>query len=330
MSTTAEYSALISVLTFDATLNYCDISVVALLMYYYLTTLNEEFKYYFKRKITLATLLYITNRYVPLAYAFYNAPLFAYSSNLKKCEAEAGLEAGLECLQYFPWAIFSALRTYALQRKLPWAIIIFLLSLAPIIVSSVSYPVVFVDRNMLTDYSVPALARAPMIIGDVIVIIVTWQTQYKTYNLGKKLSTPSILTMVLLRDGTVYFMVLTALNILQLVFEYLQVVLAVSGSQTESSNLVVFIEPLSAILISEFLTHLHDAANNAPATEISSTGTLEFRVIGSIGATLPSLTEAITQDEAGGDGSEEHPDENWADGDVVGSRTDIEEIRREV
>ena len=54
-------------------------------MYYYLTTLNEEFKYYFKRKITLATLLYITNRYVPLAYAFYNAPLFAYSSNLVRC-----------------------------------------------------------------------------------------------------------------------------------------------------------------------------------------------------------------------------------------------------
>ena len=41
----------------------------ALLAYYYLTTLDEEFKHYSKRKFTLATLLYISNRYIPLVFA---------------------------------------------------------------------------------------------------------------------------------------------------------------------------------------------------------------------------------------------------------------------
>ena len=43
-------------------------------MYYYLITLDKEFNHYFKRKFTLATLLYITNRYIPLVYYVYSLP----------------------------------------------------------------------------------------------------------------------------------------------------------------------------------------------------------------------------------------------------------------
>ncbi|KAI0328673.1 hypothetical protein GY45DRAFT_1325962 [Cubamyces sp. BRFM 1775] len=293
MSTTADSSALISVLTFDATLNYCGTSVVALLMYYYLTTLNEEVNHYFKRKITLATLLYTTNRYVPLAYAFYNAPLFAYSSNLKLCAAETGIESGLESLQYIPWAIFSALRTYALQRKLSWAIIVLILSLAPVIVSSVTdhwfviseapddggceqsdnLPPWFQHSVSHRDmsYLVPVLARAPMIIADAIIVIVTWKTQYKTYSLGKKL--------------------------------------------------------LTAILISDFLTHLHEAADKTSNTEtLASVGTLEFRIIGSIGASLPGGPDDVVEpSESEESGTREDLEWDW-DGGVVSSSAEVEEV----
>ena len=49
-------------------------------MYYYLITLDKEFNHYFKRKFTLATLLYITNRYIPLVYNVYNSPWDPFSS----------------------------------------------------------------------------------------------------------------------------------------------------------------------------------------------------------------------------------------------------------
>ena len=47
----------------------------------------------------------------------------------------------------------------------------------------------------------PILARLPMIIADVIVILVTWKTQYNAYNMGKGLPTPMRLTAIVLRDG---------------------------------------------------------------------------------------------------------------------------------
>ncbi|KAH9888835.1 hypothetical protein C8Q73DRAFT_708386 [Cubamyces lactineus] len=81
LTTTPVDPALILELASEATFKYCVASVTALFIYYYITTLDEGFRQYAKRKVTLATLLYIANRYIPLAYTFYNAPLFAASSN---------------------------------------------------------------------------------------------------------------------------------------------------------------------------------------------------------------------------------------------------------
>ena len=52
---------------------------LALLIYYYITTLDEEFKHYSKRKLTLATVLYIINRYIPLVYNVYGSPWILFS-----------------------------------------------------------------------------------------------------------------------------------------------------------------------------------------------------------------------------------------------------------
>ncbi|KAJ8457159.1 hypothetical protein ONZ51_g11697 [Trametes cubensis] len=298
------------------TLNYCDISSqsLALMSYYYLTTLDDEFKHYGNGKVTLATLLYIINRYIPLANAIYQAPFSDFSTNREICTAELGVEIGLELLQYFPWActyFFSALRTFALRRKLSWAVIVLALSLAPVIIDVVEFRWMTITDDpvngcVTTDtlpvwLQPPALARVSVIIADVAVILITWKTQYQTYSLSKGLASPMRLTMVVLRDGefpivttiaaainnpagTIYFVVLTILNILLLVFEYLQGGLIQEGA----SNLVIFVEPLTAILISEFLTHLREAADKTSSPEtLCSMSALESRIIGSIGASLP-------------------------------------------
>ncbi|KAI0332937.1 hypothetical protein GY45DRAFT_1335192 [Cubamyces sp. BRFM 1775] len=240
MSTSADSALSTEAASLRAIINYCNTSATALLVYYYLTTLDDEFKHYTKRKTTLATFLYMANRYILLVFAFYNAPWGPFSSK------ETGIQFTLEALQYIPWAIFSALRTYALQRKLRWAIIVLILSLITVVVSSLwqvkehwlaihevpgdgctlsdNIPVAFQRRRMNIG---PALSRGPIIIADIITIIITWKTQYQTYNIGKKVSSHSSIATVLLRDGTIYFVILSILNTLLLVFDYLQVLLSI-------------------------------------------------------------------------------------------------------
>ncbi|KAJ8495231.1 hypothetical protein ONZ51_g1803 [Trametes cubensis] len=311
MSTSAD-PATVSEVASTTTTDYCFASAPALLVYYYLTTLDEEFKHYSKRKFTLATLLYVTNRYIPLVYNVYAAPWVPGSSQEKICKAEGGIEYWLEQLQYFPWAIFSALRTYALQRKLYWAAVVLILSLAPMIV------------NGRRHRSVPVLARVPVIIADIIVIYITWKTQYKLYGLGKDLPTPMRLTTVLLYDGTVYFVVLTVLDILLLIFEYLQVWISTQN----------FKVTLTTILVSEFLNDLHEAADKMSGSgSLSSVSDLEFRIVGSIGASLPAPSDDGTPDEAE-EGGRENPEgsetEDGQNSEAVssGAELEIEEVPR--
>ncbi|KAJ8502227.1 hypothetical protein ONZ51_g50 [Trametes cubensis] len=274
MSTASEYSALVSALAFQATINYCDISIVALLIYYNLTTLNEEFKHYFKRKVTLATMLYITNRYVPLAYAFYNALVLTYSTNLVFSRGGIGERVGI--LAVFSMGDFLRVTHICPSKKG--------------ILGDIDPGPVALVRDCKP---APVLARVPMIVADLALVVITWKTQYKTYNLGRELSTPSRLATVLLRDGTVYFVALTILNTVLLIFEYLEV-LGI-GTDNHNSALVSFIEPLTAILISEFLANLHNAADRTSGTETLTTAqsTLEFRIVGSIGASLHGGTFGI-------------------------------------
>ncbi|KAH9888811.1 hypothetical protein C8Q73DRAFT_793816 [Cubamyces lactineus] len=265
MSTPAD-SAIISELATLATLQYCSISAIALLVYYYVITLGEEFKHYLDRKVTLATLLYVANRYIPLAFILYNT-----------------------------WMPYT------------------------------SKHMILVNLTSDRVTSVPVLARVPMIIADLALIVITWKTQYKTYSLGRKLSTPSGLSMVLLRDGTVYFMALTVLNTLLLIFEYFEI-LGV-GTDGHNSALVSFIEPLTAILISEFLIHLHEAADRGSGLETltMAQSTLEFRIVGSIGASLHSPAEEALNETECSDGCEEHEDSQ----EFASSAMEVEKMTRD-
>ncbi|KAJ8457094.1 hypothetical protein ONZ51_g11730 [Trametes cubensis] len=56
---------------------------------------------------------------------------------------------------------------------------------------------------------------------------------------------------------------------------------------------------LTAILVSEFLNDLHEAADKTSGSEtLSSVSNLEFRIIGSIGTSLPGPSDDGTPDEA--------------------------------
>ncbi|KAI0328696.1 hypothetical protein GY45DRAFT_1435990 [Cubamyces sp. BRFM 1775] len=163
----------------------------------------------------------------------------------------------------------------------------------------------------------PALARVPMIIADVFTIVITWRTQYPTYSLGKNLSASFILTTVLIRDGTIYFVVLTVFNALLLAFDYQQVF---AYGAINLSYLVNFVEPITSILISDFLTNLREAADDLdPGSEsLASVSTLEFRIIGSIGVSLPGPGGLVALSEVSeGDDREVEASEEDQNGEAV-------------
>ncbi|KAJ8489978.1 hypothetical protein ONZ51_g2582 [Trametes cubensis] len=281
-------------------------SAVALLLFHNLVTLEEVVYHLRKPKLTGSTVLFLANQYLPLAVALYFA--WGWSGDATICKREQILGTVLEALQYIPWAVFSALRLYALQRNVYWASIVFLFSLSPLIFN-------FANRDAVVGHLhgshlwllsaiycscslaiflcvVVILIRLPTILADIIVIIATWTTQYSSHRLAQTVRTQPALSTVALRDGVVYFILLLVLNTCRMVFDTLQLYTIDDGDC--GSILAQYVEPLTAVLVSYFLINLRQAADATRVLEettIAEEGTLEFRIIGSMGASLPGPGE---------------------------------------
>ncbi|KAI0657929.1 hypothetical protein C8Q70DRAFT_1055308 [Cubamyces menziesii] len=268
-------------------------SAVALLLFHNLVTLEEVVYHLRKPKLTGSTVLFLANQYLPLAVALYFA--WGWSSDATMWI----LGTVLEALQYIPWAAFSALRLYALQRNVYWASIVFLFSLSPLIFNFANRDAVvghlhgshlwllsaiYCSRSLAILLCVVViLIRLPTILADIIVIIATWTTQYSSHRLAQTVRTQPALSTVALRDGVIYFI---------MVFDTLQLYTIDDGDC--GSILAQYVEPLTAVLVSYFLINLRQAADATRVLEettIAEEGTLEFRIIGSMGASLPGPGE---------------------------------------
>ena len=91
---------------------------------------------------------------------------------------------------------------------------------------------------------------------------------------------------------------------------------------------------LTTILVSEFLNDLHEAADKMSGSgSLSSVSDLEFRIVGSIGASLPAPSDDGTPDEAE-EGGRENPEgsetEDGQNSEAVssGAELEIEEVPR--
>ena len=85
---------------------------------------------------------------------------------------------------------------------------------------------------------------------------------------------------------------------------------------------------LTTILVSEFLNDLHEAADKISGPEsLSSVSDLEFRIVGSINASLPAPSDDGTPDEAeeGGRENSEGPEpEDGQNSEAVSSSAELE------
>ncbi|KAH9889050.1 hypothetical protein C8Q73DRAFT_668207 [Cubamyces lactineus] len=292
----------------------CPIAVLAFLSYEYLITFDREVSLFWRRKLTGASVLFSTNRYLPLLVNILNLTISARMSDTSCNDYVKALQT-IEILQYMPWAAFSALRTFALSRG-SWvlAMLVFLLSAVPIGVNFSQYRwlVVYNDPmlgcgksstvTLETAKRLTIASRTCLMAADIIVLIVTWMSTLTTMRLtdialkGK----PSFARM-LVRDGTIYFSVLLVLNTLHLTFTMLSIT---SDALSPVSYFTTFTEPITAVLVSRFLLNLQEVNQynhrSAPAS-LTQSITLDFasRVVGSLGSSLEPSDDSVRTPEDG-------------------------------
>ncbi|KAI0730752.1 hypothetical protein C8Q76DRAFT_337900 [Earliella scabrosa] len=77
------------------------------------------------------------------------------------------------------------------------------------------------------------------------------------------------LSAIILRDGTIYFLVLLVMNVLHLALS----LLAIAGDE-ETSSIIIFTYPMTTILVSHFLLQLQEA--NHRSLKVDSDNTLHM------------------------------------------------------
>ncbi|KAH9926357.1 hypothetical protein B0H21DRAFT_764173 [Amylocystis lapponica] len=297
--------------------SYCALAAAALFTYDYVITLGQELKLVWGRKATGANILFMLNRYLTLAHVWLSAaPLWGCASGpCDSCYAiiEVGIVLG-SLINGF-WAVFSALRVYAIHsRKWKLPLLVLLLGLVPAatnLYNASQLGVVTTDGECDIQNKTPTTAqnkfaistRVCVLASDTLVVLTTWRITYGIKRAANAANMKVSLTTLLLRDGTIYFVVLSLLNIAD-------IGLYVTGVYQDMGN---FIDPLTAILISHFLSHLHEvylSGGDSITTSGSSTAhfsDMQFssRVVGTIGAPLSHRIAAGAADTLWGDDSDE-------------------------
>lgn len=109
---------------------------------------------------------------------------------------------------------------------------------------------------------VVATARTSTICSDLTVLVVTWTRTYRIYREAAKVNIRLPVTILLIRDGTLYFLVVLLLNLTHVIVFHTQ----------GQIFLVSFICALSAVLASRFLLNFRQLGGGGGLTELSRSG----------------------------------------------------------
>ncbi|KAI1782490.1 hypothetical protein LXA43DRAFT_905611 [Ganoderma leucocontextum] len=270
----------------------------------YLTGTADEVELFWKKDVNGASVLFFLTRYVVL---FYNLSIlwfwWPFTETVSLRYLEAIQTIGILC--YVPWGAFSALRVFALTGG-EWyiAAIVFLLSMGTVAINFA----VFWWFGVAIDpvWGLPSgnfnttgpqhqvsfliiISRGSLIVADLIVIIVTWLATYDTAAMAHGVFSRegTIVSFLLLRDGTIYFVLMVAINVMHLAFSTSSVLVAAGSGNV--SDVTQFSEPLTAIiLVSRFMLNLQETRRRTAGVSGSRNGpSSNFdRIVGSIGESL--------------------------------------------
>ncbi|EMD31618.1 hypothetical protein CERSUDRAFT_119661 [Gelatoporia subvermispora B] len=253
--------------------NYCIVASAVLVLYDHICTLPQELQLIWGRKLTSTMMLFHANRLLILVYAILNIVQASFRPGAAvSCTMLWYTLYALDLCLFALWAAFSGIRVYALSggsRLLSLAVI--LLSLVPVGTNAyggffgnswqtATFPVLglqCLDSKNISETTTTRLAistRVPVIIADIMVLILTWWKTWATVRMVREHNVKTPLMTLLLRDGTLYFIGLLSINLLNIVGRTTNVFVYAGGFSTQ----------LSAIIITHFLLNLRQLAHGSP------------------------------------------------------------------
>ncbi|KAI0925332.1 hypothetical protein AcV7_005603 [Taiwanofungus camphoratus] len=247
-----------------------------------------------------ATVLLFLNRYILFAYGLIELLATFYWSTPLGCQAIFVLQDITALSIYAVIACFSALRVYGISghRWIP-AVVTLLLGLVPVATN--------IYQVARTSYaSILYVNKTPECVSN---DYFSHKTHFRCM-ISQLIQHSDLTSLVslLLRDGTVYFVVLLVLNLLQVITED---VLKPVIKET-ADYLSIFVPAIESILISRFMMNLrqvyHTSDDDMPSLHLSSwhasshhqpqsqTQSLEFtsRFVGNMGASLMHESSSMT------------------------------------
>ncbi|EMD39646.1 hypothetical protein CERSUDRAFT_81028 [Gelatoporia subvermispora B] len=249
---------LITLLQSNWTNNCTAIATCALVFYDHATTISREVDYIWGRKLNSVTLLFHLNRWTLFAWAISEALDFMSQNTIPRCVGFSMLDYILNILLFAIWALFSAVRTYAISGGSWWlSVLVLCLNLVPLVTSALSYfekttyqmvsvPVlglqclISADTSQSRQIQFTAASRTCVITSDVIVLVITWVKTFKIKREAVRNNVSVPLVSMLLRDGTTYFIALLTLNILSITG-------IITNVFTETVN--IFVVPYGLLLV---------------------------------------------------------------------------------
>ncbi|KAH9934580.1 uncharacterized protein BXZ73DRAFT_77050 [Epithele typhae] len=251
-----------------------------------------------------ATMLFVANRYWTIAYCIYDA-IFTVNimpKSAKVAIVTAQVQTTMSLLQNIPWAVFSALRSFALTQSYVLGATENVITLSAVDIPVFGWTSTGTQTPLMSKASIKMqtkcaavviAARSSVMCADVLAICATWSTLFRMRNLPQEPLKRArySLSAVLLRDGTIYFLTLLVFNALHLALSLLAVGPALGRT---TSIITTFSDPITSILITRFLFDLQtakrmmDASTTSAGTDKAAPGqSLIFaRVVGSLSASL--------------------------------------------
>ncbi|KAI0711168.1 hypothetical protein C8T65DRAFT_185592 [Cerioporus squamosus] len=252
---------------------YFSISTCAFFIYEYFITFDREVELFWKGKMTGASIIFLLNRYLPLLTQLLYLTEYTTSTMSAKLRAVYQSRCCHCSRSILPLGLFlctASLRPFEEQTGInlrPPALLGYSLNqlrkiwvwskrrhLRHSVARGLRAHGQLDDSNGASVFII--ISRTCLITADLILVAITWITlPRRTVDLS---FTGRTFAGVLLRDGIAYFLVLLTMNVLHMAFSLRSIL-----TNADISEITVFTEPVTAVLVSRFLIDLQEANRKA-------------------------------------------------------------------
>lgn len=277
-----------------------NLAPLVLVAYDTLLTFSREVNCIWRQNLSSVTVLYVTQRYCKVGlYIMY----IVTPPGKQGCAAGIISQYVLSTISSFGVALFSTLRVWGLcgRISLP-VVVVFMCSVFTPCLNlynysrSVGFEVIdgtcySLDRSVPgPPLLFPVLARCVTIVSDILVLAITWRktadmrrATVRFANFQPKLS------LLLFRDGTLYFVALFVLNVVTLLLD----ILMDTGA---SSDFITVNEGVGSVLIARFILDLRSALIHDHDVSINYMSSIRFTtsVVGAMASPLGLKSTWVT------------------------------------